>query len=100
MKITDGTDAQAVRNVVQPLPARKAQKASEAESSLDAPASRKALTVEAARAAAGSQRASRLQEIKAQIQSGSYQPSAGEIANRILASAELDARLRVLLTFP
>jgi anti-sigma28 factor (negative regulator of flagellin synthesis) len=101
MKINDGTDAPAVRNVVQPLPARKATKAPASESStMEAPASRKELTIQAARQAAGQRRAARLEEIKAQLNSGSYQPSASEIASRILASAELDARLRVVLTFP
>jgi len=56
-----------------------------------------ALTVDGARRSAHAQRAVRLREVEASVRSGSYSPDAAQIAQKILASAELDARLQTLL---
>lgn len=65
-----------------------------------AEASNTELTVDAAKRVATQQRAARLEQLEAAIRSGHYVPNASQIANQILATAELDAKLRVMLTLP
>jgi anti-sigma28 factor (negative regulator of flagellin synthesis) len=54
--------------------------------------------VEVARSNATGARAARLRDIENAVRSGSYKPSASRVAEEILAAAELDAKLRALLT--
>ncbi len=58
------------------------------------------LTIEAARRVATQQRSVRLEQLEAAIRSGNYVPNASQIANQLLASAELDAKLRAMLAMP
>lgn len=57
-------------------------------------------TIRSAMRMAEGQRASRMREVEAAVKAGTYRPDAGRIAERILASAELDAQLRAVLAFP
>jgi anti-sigma28 factor (negative regulator of flagellin synthesis) len=54
--------------------------------------------VRAASAGAAAGRVARLAQIEASIRSGSYRPSASQIAEQLLSSAEVDARLQALLS--
>lgn len=54
--------------------------------------------VAAVRSDVGSGRAAKLQEIAAAVKGGTYRPNANRIAEQILQSAELDARLRAMLS--
>lgn len=54
--------------------------------------------VRATRSKAGSIRASKLEQIEAAIRKGAYTPDASRIADQILQAAEIDARLRAMLT--
>ena len=53
--------------------------------------------IEVAREVAGSARSAHLQEIENQIRSGGFKPNPSQIAERILESAEIDARLQSAL---
>lgn len=53
--------------------------------------------LEQAKIAAGTARAAQLQALEAAIRNGNYRPSAQQLAEKLLQSAELEARLRVLL---
>ncbi len=57
-----------------------------------------ARSVAVARQTAGTNRGARLQELEAAISAGTYQPSAGRIAEQILDAAQIDARLQALLS--
>jgi len=52
--------------------------------------------VQAVQASLGTSRASRLQELENSIRQGSYRPDAGQLAERIVQAAEVDARLRAI----
>ena len=52
--------------------------------------------VQAAQTSMGVDRNSRLQELEAAIRQGGYQPDAGQLAERIVQAAEVDARLQVI----
>ena len=54
--------------------------------------------LEAARASASSARAARVQEVIKAVQSGQYYPSPKQIANQLITEAEVDARLRALIS--
>ncbi len=54
--------------------------------------------LEAARASASSARAARVQEVIQAVQSGQYYPSPKQIANQLVTDAEVDARLRALIS--
>lgn len=53
--------------------------------------------VEQAKAGAGAARAAQLQALEVAIRNGSFRPSSQQLAEKLLQSAELDARLRALL---
>lgn len=53
-------------------------------------------TVLAVRTQVGVDRGARLQELKSAIRQGNYRPDARRLAEKIVQSAELDARLSVL----
>jgi anti-sigma28 factor (negative regulator of flagellin synthesis) len=53
--------------------------------------------VQAVQASMGVDRASRLQELETAIRQGGYRPDAGQLAERIVQAAEVDARLRAML---
>lgn len=53
--------------------------------------------VDSARKAASNGRAARLENIEAALRSGTYRPNPGQLAEKLLAAAEIDARLRALL---
>lgn len=53
--------------------------------------------VAVARAAAGNQRAARMEKLEAEVRSGTFRPDASRVAAQILADAEIDARLAALL---
>ncbi len=53
--------------------------------------------IEVARQVAGSSRSAHLQQIENQIRSGAFKPNPSQIAERILESAEIDARLQSAL---
>jgi negative regulator of flagellin synthesis FlgM len=42
-------------------------------------------------------RGARLEQLEAAIRSGSYQPDASQLAEKLLSAAEIDARLRALM---
>jgi flagellar biosynthesis anti-sigma factor FlgM len=52
--------------------------------------------VQAVRANAGVDRNARLQEIESAIRQGTYQPDAGQLAEKIVQAAEVDAHLRAV----
>jgi anti-sigma28 factor (negative regulator of flagellin synthesis) len=52
--------------------------------------------VQAVQANMGVDRASRLQELETAIRQGGYQPDVGQLAERIVQAAEVDARLRAI----
>ncbi len=52
--------------------------------------------VQAVQSNMGVDRAARLQELETAIRQGSYQPDAGQLAERIVQAAEVDARLRAI----
>ena len=54
-------------------------------------------TIQSAKLSAGAGRTAQLEALENAVRSGTYRPSAEQIADRILAAAELDARLRSLL---
>jgi flagellar biosynthesis anti-sigma factor FlgM len=54
--------------------------------------------VRTTRSRASSVRASKLEQIEAAVAKGSYRPDAGRIADQILAAAEIDARLRAMMS--
>jgi negative regulator of flagellin synthesis FlgM len=54
-------------------------------------------SVELARSAAASGRATQLRAVEAAVRSGTYQPNPEQIANQILNEAEVDAQLRAML---
>ena len=51
-----------------------------------------------AKQAANEDRELRLKRLEAAVKDGSYKPSASKVAEEILGQAELDAKLRTLLT--
>lgn len=52
--------------------------------------------VQAVQSNMGVDRAARLQELETAIRQGGYQPDAGQLAERIVQAAEVDARLRAI----
>ena len=52
--------------------------------------------VQAVRTNVGVDRGARLQELETAIRQGGYQPNAGQLAEKIVQAAEVDARLRVI----
>jgi anti-sigma28 factor (negative regulator of flagellin synthesis) len=52
--------------------------------------------VQAVQANAGVDRNSRLEELETAIRQGGYQPDAGQLADKIMQAAELDAHLRAI----
>lgn len=45
----------------------------------------------------GGSRSAMLAQVEAAIRSGTYSPSAGQLANKLLDAAEIDARLQAML---
>ncbi len=45
----------------------------------------------------GASHAAMLAQVEAAIRSGTYRPSAGQLANKLLDAAEIDARLQAML---
>ncbi|HEY5284849.1 MAG TPA: flagellar biosynthesis anti-sigma factor FlgM [Polyangia bacterium] len=52
--------------------------------------------VQAVRTSVGADRSARLQELETAIRQGGYQPDAGQLAEKIVQAAEVDARLSVI----
>ena len=52
--------------------------------------------VQAVHANMGVNRAARLQELETAIRQGGYQPDVGQLAEKIVQAAEVDARLRAI----
>ncbi len=52
--------------------------------------------VQAVQASIGTDRAARIQQLEAAIREGGYQPDAGQLAEKIVQAAEVDARLSVV----
>jgi anti-sigma28 factor (negative regulator of flagellin synthesis) len=52
--------------------------------------------VQAVQTNVGVDRTTRLQELEAAIRQGGYQPDAGQLADKIIQAAEVDARLRAI----
>jgi len=52
--------------------------------------------VQAAQTGVAASRTTRLQELEVAIRQGGYRPNAGQLAERIVQAAEVDARLRIL----
>jgi anti-sigma28 factor (negative regulator of flagellin synthesis) len=52
--------------------------------------------VQAVRTSTGVDRNTQLQKLEVAIRQGSYQPNAGQLAEKIVQAAEVDARLRVI----
>jgi len=55
-----------------------------------------AAVVQAVQASMGVNRAARLQELETAIRQGGYQPDVGQLAEKIVQAAEVDARLRAI----
>lgn len=53
--------------------------------------------IDRAKVSAGASRAAQLQALETAIRSGTFKPSAQQLAEKLLQSAEVDARLRSLL---
>jgi hypothetical protein len=53
--------------------------------------------IDSAKRSAGNQRSARLHQLEQAVRSGGYHPTASQVADEILAAAEVDARLRALL---
>ncbi|MEW5738127.1 MAG: flagellar biosynthesis anti-sigma factor FlgM [Myxococcota bacterium] len=53
--------------------------------------------IDRAKLSAGAGRAAQLQALEAAIRNGTFKPSPQQLAEKLLQSAELDARLRALL---
>jgi anti-sigma28 factor (negative regulator of flagellin synthesis) len=52
--------------------------------------------VQAVQASMGVDRSARLQELETAIRQGGYQPNAGQLAEKIVQAAEVDARLSAI----
>jgi anti-sigma28 factor (negative regulator of flagellin synthesis) len=52
--------------------------------------------VQAVQTSMGVDRSTRLQELEAAIRQGGYKPDAGQLAEKIVQAAEVDARLKVI----
>ncbi len=52
--------------------------------------------VQAVQASMGVDRGARLQELETAIRQGGYQPDAGQLAEKIVQAAEVDARLKAI----
>ncbi len=52
--------------------------------------------VQAVQTSLGVDRGTRLQELEAAIRQGGYKPDAGQLAEKIVQAAEVDARLKVI----
>lgn len=50
-----------------------------------------------ARSSSGGAHSARLDQLAAQVKSGGYQPSATQVAQQILADAEVDAQIQAML---
>lgn len=95
MKVNDTTPLAPVRSL---RPAEQTQKVNSAKDKVSTNEQERVNTVtNEAQELASKERSVRLQELEAQVQSGSYKPDAGRIAEQILAEAELNARIRSLL---
>jgi hypothetical protein len=60
-------------------------------------AARATTLVRAAAANAGANRSARLAQLEASVRTGRYRPTADHIAEQLLSTAEVDARLQTLL---
>ena len=78
---------------VAPAPGNPA--ARRARAAVEASAQRETVTVASQQASAG--RTARFKQLESAIRNGQYRPSPSELADHLLDSAELDARLRALL---
>jgi len=58
---------------------------------------RAAALVQAVQATVGLSHSAQLADVEAQINAGTYQPSASQLAARLLSAAEVDARLQAML---
>ena len=95
MKVNDTTPLAPVRSL---RPAEQTQQVNSAKDKVSTNEQERVSTVTSeAQELASKERSVRLQELEAQVQSGSYKPDAGRIAEQILAEAELNARIRSLL---
>jgi anti-sigma28 factor (negative regulator of flagellin synthesis) len=54
--------------------------------------------VESARSAASTSRADRLKDIEQQVRAGNFRPNPSRVAEEILQDAEIDAKLRQLIS--
>jgi len=52
--------------------------------------------VQAAQTSMGANRSARLQELESAIRQGDYKPDAGQLAEKIVQAAEVDARLSII----
>jgi anti-sigma28 factor (negative regulator of flagellin synthesis) len=59
--------------------------------------SQRAALVQAVQAKVGASHSAQLAAIEAQINAGTYRPSASQLAARLLSAAEIDARLQAML---
>jgi anti-sigma28 factor (negative regulator of flagellin synthesis) len=95
VKVNDTTPLAPVRSL---RPAEQTQQVNSAKDKISTNEQERVSTVTSeAQELASKERSVRLQELEAQVQSGSYKPDAGRIAEQILAEAELNARIRSLL---
>jgi anti-sigma28 factor (negative regulator of flagellin synthesis) len=62
-----------------------------------ADAQRTAALVQSVQASVGMSHSAQLAQVEAQISAGTYRPSAGQLAARLLSAAEIDARLQAML---
>jgi len=86
-----GTDAAPAK----PAADRTAVRAQTDKVSLDGARQVEAV-VQAVQTSMGMDRSARLQELENAIRQGGYQPDAGQLAEKIVQAAEVDARLRAI----
>lgn len=79
-----------------PPPAERGAPAQRADR-VSVEATRAAEAVNAVHLQAGSQRTARLKQLETAIRSGNFRPNASQLADQLLAAAELDARLRAMM---
>ncbi|MBX7100756.1 MAG: hypothetical protein K1X89_23790 [Myxococcaceae bacterium] len=92
MKVRDSKDVAAL-----PPPAASAPPRRPKEDTVRVDrASALAPSVESTRVATGSARAQHLEALRSAVRGGTVRPSADQIAEKILQTAELDARLRAM----
>lgn len=97
MKVNDVDRLQPTRELGSSERAEKAKDSGTVDRVSTAESQRIEAAVEKSRSQSGAERAAQLRELAEQVKKGQYTPNPQRIADRIMESAELAARLRSLL---